>query len=68
MQHSISTTDIKAIVGYLEAYIAKMSSEPRLTTREINKVRRATLLLNKLKKNYHHERFIHSIYIILRHH
>lgn len=50
MQHSISTADIKAIVGYLEAYIAKMSSEPRLTTREINKVRRATLLLNKLKK------------------
>jgi hypothetical protein len=50
MQHSTSTTDIKAIVGYLEAYIAKMRSEPRLTTREINKVRRATLLLNKLKK------------------
>lgn len=50
MQHSISTTDIKAIVGFEIAYIAKMSSELRLTTREINKVRRATLLLNKLKK------------------
>jgi len=47
----ICKTDIKAIVGYLEAYIAKMKSEPRLlTTRECNQVRRATVLKKKIEK------------------
>lgn len=51
MMHQVSTTDIKAIVGYLEAHIAKMKTEPRLlSTREVNQTRRATVLKRKLEK------------------
>lgn len=51
MMHQVSTTDIKAIVGNLEAYIAKMKTEPRLlSTREVNQTRRATVLKRKLEK------------------
>lgn len=51
MMHQVSTTDIKAIVGYLEAYIAKMKTETRLlSTREVNQTRRATVLKRKLEK------------------
>lgn len=51
MMHQVSTTDIKAIVGYLEAYIAKMKTEARLlSTREVNQTRRATVLKRKLEK------------------
>lgn len=51
MMHQVSTTDIKAIVGYLEAYIAKMKTEQRLlSTREVNQTRRATVLKRKLEK------------------
>lgn len=51
MMHQVSTTDIKAIVGYLEAYISKMKTEPRLlSTREVNQTRRATVLKRKLEK------------------
>lgn len=51
MMHQVSTTDIKAIVGYLEAYIAKMKTDPRLlSTREVNQTRRATVLKRKLEK------------------
>lgn len=51
MMHQVSTTDIKAIVGYLEAYIVKMKTEPRLlSTREVNQTRRATVLKRKLEK------------------
>ena len=49
MMHQVSTTDIKAIVGYLEAYIALTKTEPR-STREVNQTRRATVLKRKLEK------------------
>lgn len=51
MQIQVSVTDCKSWLKYLDAYIGLMKSAPRLlTTRELNQVRRATILKRKLEK------------------
>lgn len=51
MMHQVSTTDLKAVVSYLDWYIDLMKSQPRLlSTRECNQVRMAIVLKRKLEK------------------
>lgn len=48
MQITISKTDLKAVVGYLEAYAATRS--PTMSSSQQNKIRMAIVLKRKLEK------------------
>lgn len=49
MQHEISKTDLRAVVGFLADYIA-LGNDIRGSTRLQNRIRLATVLKRKLEK------------------
>ena len=50
MSKTISNTDLQAVIGYLNSYIALEGDCKQVDLKQYNYVRRAQLLRNKLKK------------------